>query len=254
MYECQAKNSDGQAKIKHEVKFNSNEQFVHARRIEHAERFKRNVVDDSALSLSSEVLAQSAQLVISTSVDKQESFSDVPENLIQVEITNEEQDIKEADELPKPIKAATPQPRAMPRRHFDEGPIEPFIIRDSKKKLTWEAKLKSITASEGKDIKIVCIVTGPQPQFKWQKNGKPLVWSKNVVNKTKGEFGSVIIKNATLEDSGEYTAQAKNADSEIECSGRVTVFATAKQVETVPTFTRVTGLYFWFCKFPNSTF
>lgn len=246
MYECRAKNSNGQTKIKHEVKFNSNEQFVHAHRIEHAERFKRNVVEDSAHSLSSEVLPQSAPHVVSATDNQQDTIADVQENLIINETTDQVIYLKEPDELPKSTKPPALKPKAMPRRNFDEGPIEPFIIRDSKKKLTWEAKIKNITIAKGKDIKIVCIVTGPQPQFKWQKNGKPLVWSKNVVNATKGEFGCVIIKNASLEDSGEYLAQAKNADSEIECSGTVTVFATSKQIETAPTFTRITGLYFLF--------
>lgn len=241
MYECRAKNNDGQAKIKHEVKFNSSEQFVHAHRIEHVERFKRNVVEDSTLSLSSDVLPQSVQ---SVQEDQQESLSNEQQNTIKSEATDQGDETREADETSKPLKpASAPKPKAMPRRNFTEGPIEPFIIRDSKKKLTWEAKIKNVTTAAGKDIKIVCIVAGPQPQFKWFKNGKPLVWSTNVINKTKGEFGCVIIKNASSQDNGEYTAQAKNADSEIECSGTVNVFTTTKQIESAPTFTRITDYY-----------
>lgn len=243
MYECRAKNSHGQAKIKHEVKFSSNEQFVHAHRIEHVDRFKRNIAEDSTHSLSSEELLQPLPTVVSTTAN----IIDTPTNLqedIQETVVDQDKVNTEINELSKTLKpASVPRSKVMPRRSLTEGPIEPFIIRDSKKKLTWEAKIKNTTTEEGKDIKIVCIAAGPQPQFKWLKNGKPLVWSKQIVNATKAEFGCVIIKKVSLDDAGEYTAVAKNADSEIVCSGTVSVFKTTKQVETVPTFTRVTDYY-----------
>ncbi|XP_053691616.1 muscle M-line assembly protein unc-89-like [Sabethes cyaneus] len=245
LYECRAKNNDGNATIKHEVKFNSNQQFVYAHRIEHVEKFKRQSEEEltfsSAIHLSnventitakevSETLAEGNFLV------KESELPDSNDNPIEHEHEHE-QPVEIAKQKPIPRK------RAMPRRHYDEGPLEPFIIRDSKKKLTWETKLKNITAQEGKTIKLVCIVVGPQPQYKWFKNGKPLVWSKNVINSCQAEFGCVVIKNVSLLDAGQYTAQVKNPDTEIECSCNVIIFTANKEVQTAPTFTRISDYY-----------
>lgn len=248
LYECRANNSDGQSKVKHEVNFNSNEQFVHAHRVEHAERFKRQLEEELAFSLplniSQETSPQVNEDVRDDSAVTEENQDSTAKDTEQekgdtIDAQSTDQEVLKEPESPKPKPAY--KPKIMPRRRFDDGPSEPFIIRDSKKKLTWETKLKNLTAQEGGTLKLVCIVAGPQPQYKWMKNGKPLVWSKDVVNATKGEFGCVKINHVTLSDAGEYTAVAKNSDSEIECSCKVTVFPSTKEVQTKPTFTRITG-------------
>ncbi|XP_021700009.1 muscle M-line assembly protein unc-89 isoform X3 [Aedes aegypti] len=254
LYECRANNSDGQSKVKHKVKFSSNETFVHAHRIEHAERFKRLLEEEIEFSSAQNITQEAPQPEVKSREINAES-AESPSNDTEVEkgeeevaninkdstVTETEQPVEKEPTLPKP--KPTIKPRTMPRRRFDEGPTEPFIIRDSKKKLLWESKLKNFTAQEGGSIKLVCIVAGPQPQYKWMKNGKPLVWSKDVINATKAEFGCVKINHASLSDAGEYTAIAKNADSEIECTCKVTVFSSAEGVHTKPTFTRITDYY-----------
>lgn len=251
LYECRANNSDGQSKVKHEVKFNSNETFVHAHRIEHAERFKRLLEEGIETSLVQHITQDGQQPEVISEAKNVESTDSTSKDIdaekeelvggsgTDPTTTETSQTVDKEPTLPKP--KPTIKPRSMPRRRFDDGPSEPFVIRDSKKKLSWESKLKNLTAQEGGSLKLVCIVAGPQPQYKWMKNGKPLVWSKDVINATKAEFGCVKINKVSLLDAGEYTAQAKNADSEIECSCKVTIFSGAEGVQSKPTFTRITG-------------
>ncbi|XP_058817007.1 muscle M-line assembly protein unc-89-like [Topomyia yanbarensis] len=245
IYECRAKNNDGQTKVQHEVKFGSNEQFVHVHRIEYADRLKRQLEEELAFS-SRNLLLQSVQSsIVDKKVDKEYSGAGAFETIESKIETSSSPDFvpEEEKSLETQKSKSAHRIKAMPRRRFYDGPSEPFVIRDSKKKLTWATKLKNVTAQEGGVIKLVCIVTGPLPQYKWFKNGKPLVWSKETINECNAEFGCVRIKNLNLIDCGEYIAVAKNADSEIECCCKVTVFPKTKDVQTSPTFTRITDYY-----------
>lgn len=260
VYECRAVNSAGTAKVSHEVSFTSKDKLIHVQHIEHADYFKRRLEEKEAASLlltaeptpptdqqqQQQQPASQAQSQAQQQAEPAATGEPVPP------VEPAEGEAGEVDtEAPAPeataqeqTAAAAPKPKfkAMPgRRRFEDGPVEPFVIRDSKNRLMWETKLKNQTVPAGKSIKLTCSVTGPQPTWRWMKNGKPLVWSKSVVNATKVEFGCVRITPTTVADSGEYTAYAKNSFGEIECSCTVTVFATEKDIETVPTFTRVIG-------------
>uniref|UniRef100_A0A182NFQ7 Ig-like domain-containing protein n=1 Tax=Anopheles dirus TaxID=7168 RepID=A0A182NFQ7_9DIPT len=256
VYECRAVNSAGTASVSHEVSFTAKEKLIHVQHIEHADYFKRRLEEKEAASLlltaepAAPAPAEQAQpqpqapaqapaaapAPTGEAVAQAEAATDAdapPTEAPEPEVTEQ----ASAAPKPKPFKA-------MPgRRRFEDGPVEPFVIRDSKNRLLWETKLKNQTAPAGHTMKLTCSVTGPQPTWRWMKNGKPLVWSKSVVNATKGEFGCVRITPTTVADSGEYAALAKNSFGEIECTCTVNVFATETHIETVPTFTRVIDYY-----------
>uniref|UniRef100_A0A182UXM4 Ig-like domain-containing protein n=1 Tax=Anopheles merus TaxID=30066 RepID=A0A182UXM4_ANOME len=261
VYECRAVNSAGTAKVSHEVSFTSKDKLIHVQHIEHADYFKRRLEEKEAASLlltaeptpPTDQQQQQPASQAQSQAQQQAEPAATGEPVPPVEPAEGEAG-ETATEAPAPeataqeqtAAAAAPKPKfkAMPgRRRFEDGPVEPFVIRDSKNRLMWETKLKNQTVPAGKSIKLTCSVTGPQPTWRWMKNGKPLVWSKSVVNATKVEFGCVRITPTTVADSGEYTAYAKNSFGEIECSCTVTVFATEKDIETVPTFTRVIDYY-----------
>uniref|UniRef100_A0A182QIC7 Ig-like domain-containing protein n=1 Tax=Anopheles farauti TaxID=69004 RepID=A0A182QIC7_9DIPT len=264
VYECQAVNEAGTAKVSHEVSFTAKDKLIHVQHIEHADYFKRRLEEKEAASLL--LTAEPAPPVEEQQQQQQQqqkAQSQAPASSEAVEAapasaTTAEGDIETSEsatgEVPAEVTpeastepaAAAPKPKfkAMPgRRRFEDGPVEPFVIRDSKNRLMWETKLKNQTAPAGNTMKLTCSVTGPQPTWRWMKNGKPLVWSKNVINATKAEFGCVRITPTTVADSGEYTALAKNSFGEIECTCTVNVFATETDIETVPTFTRVIDYY-----------
>ncbi|XP_035774828.1 muscle M-line assembly protein unc-89-like [Anopheles albimanus] len=268
LYECQAVNSAGTAKVSHVVSFTAKDKLIHVQHIEHADYFKRRLEEKEAASLH--LIAEPAPTPVpgtptpQTAAASQEQAPQVPpvapseeQGSEQATATDEAAEVagesseaasvvqEAAPEVAGEVAAAKPKPtfKAMPRKRFEEGPVEPFIIRDSKNRLLWETKLKNLTTPAGKTIKLTCSVTGPQPTYKWLKNGKPLVWSKTVINATKAEFGCVRITPTTVADSGEYTALAKNSFGEIECSCTVNIFTTERDIETVPTFTRVIDYY-----------
>uniref|UniRef100_A0A182K136 Ig-like domain-containing protein n=1 Tax=Anopheles christyi TaxID=43041 RepID=A0A182K136_9DIPT len=256
VYECQAVNSAGTAKVLHEVSFTSKDKLIHVQHIEHADYFKRRLEEKEAASLlltaeptpPTDQQQQKQQEASPAQSQAQQAGSVVEGETVPPvsEPAEGEPDATEAPaaEVPAEVQAAPkPKSKAMPRRRFEDGPVEPFVIRDSKNRLMWETKLKNQTVPAGKSMKLTCSVKGPQPTWRWLKNGKPLVWSKSVVNATKVEFGCVRITPTTVADSGEYTAYAKNSFGEIECSCTVNVFATEKDIETVPTFTRVIDYY-----------
>ncbi|XP_035890512.1 muscle M-line assembly protein unc-89 [Anopheles stephensi] len=261
VYECQAVNSAGTAKVSHEVSFTSKDKLIHVQHIEHADYFKRRLEEKEAASLlltaeptpptdqaqqatqpaqpQAQQQSEPAPVSTSESVPSADTGAEQPDATGEAAVAPAEAPQEQAAPAAKPKPAF----KAMPRKRFEDGPVEPFVIRDSKNRLMWETKLKNQTAPAGKTMKLTCSVTGPQPTWRWLKNGKPLVWSKNVINATKGEFGSVRITPTTVADSGEYQAFAKNSFGEIECSCTVNIFATEKDIETVPTFTRVIDYY-----------
>ncbi|XP_052890695.1 muscle M-line assembly protein unc-89 [Anopheles moucheti] len=259
VYECQAVNSAGTAKVSHEVSFTSKDKLIHVQHIEHADYFKRRLEEKEAASLlltaePTPPTDQQAQQAAPAQSQAQQQAEPAPASTVpsadtgvtEVETTGEETAAPAPDasaEQAAPAPKPKPAFKAMPRQRFTDGPVEPFVIRDSKNRLMWETKLKNLTTPAGKTVKLTCSVTGPQPTWRWLKNGKPLVWSKNVVNATKAEFGCVRITPATVADSGEYAAYAKNSFGEIECTCTVNIFATEKDIETVPTFTRVIDYY-----------
>ncbi|CAH0551174.1 unnamed protein product, partial [Brassicogethes aeneus] len=72
--------------------------------------------------------------------------------------------------------------------------------------------LESVTSVTGADITIPCEVRGnPQPKVEWYKNGNALYTSNK--NKILGN-NTLMIYNADLSDSGEYTCEAVNSISQ----------------------------------------
>jgi Immunoglobulin I-set domain len=132
----------------------------------------------------------------------------------------------------------------MPRRRFDEPtPAYDSIIvhRASKNNLRFDSELKDQTVVEGNTVKLLCCVSGPNPNFKWQKNGKQVVWSDRVKNLTKDTFGGIKISKLTEADSGVYSCIIKNSYNELESVCNLVVYPAPPQGDQIPTFSRITG-------------
>uniref|UniRef100_A0AC34R317 Ig-like domain-containing protein n=1 Tax=Panagrolaimus sp. JU765 TaxID=591449 RepID=A0AC34R317_9BILA len=88
-------------------------------------------------------------------------------------------------------------------------------------------KLRSIEIKEGQFSELNVSVSGkPKPEIKWFKDGKELIPDGNhIILKSNPDYGyhSITIKNATIDDSGTYSAKAINKVGEDETSAKFKV-------------------------------
>ena len=74
---------------------------------------------------------------------------------------------------------------------------------------------ESVTTVEGEDVMFECEAGGvPAPQLKWIHNGKPIIESK-MYNNPRYTFSpnSVIIKNLTKQDTGNFGCNATSEEA-----------------------------------------
>lgn len=87
----------------------------------------------------------------------------------------------------------------------DMEPIKPSV----------QLPLKDITISEGKSTRLDCVIIGqPEPEVIWYHNNRPVKESQDVRLLFQGDRCSLLIKEAYLEDAGEYKVAAINSAGE----------------------------------------
>lgn len=109
---------------------------------------------------------------------------------------------------------------------------------DVKHLLTFETKLRNITAPEGTNVKLVCTVAGNSPTFKWFCEGRPVEFSNRIKNFAKLGIASVELLNASPKDSGLWKVVVDNGKCTVESECKVVIFETG-EAKVPPTFTRL---------------
>ncbi|CAI6344104.1 unnamed protein product [Macrosiphum euphorbiae] len=75
--------------------------------------------------------------------------------------------------------------------------------------------LKEQTVLEGKSVHLKCIIVGqPEPEVIWYRDGRPVKESKDIQLLFQGDQCSLVIKEAFIEDAGEYKVVAINSAGE----------------------------------------
>ncbi|XP_025203968.1 titin isoform X3 [Melanaphis sacchari] len=87
----------------------------------------------------------------------------------------------------------------------DFEPIKPSI----------PLRLKEQTVLEGGSVHLKCVIVGqPEPEVIWYRDGRPVKESKDIQLLFQGDQCSLIIKEAFIEDAGEYKVVAINSAGE----------------------------------------
>lgn len=125
---------------------------------------------------------------------------------------------------------------------------------DHRYKLTWITKPLDKVIARGSTLKLTAMVNGNYPQFEWYHDDVPLVHGRKyqfaVMNDGKG---SLVIKNAQVEDSGKYKLVVKNYANSIDYTANVTIFEAPLHKFEPPLFTNtLTGNKS--CQFLESSF
>ncbi|XP_063700566.1 LOW QUALITY PROTEIN: muscle M-line assembly protein unc-89-like [Culicoides brevitarsis] len=213
-YTVKAKNKAGETQIKHKVEFLGRERYEHVPLIAHAQ--KHVPVEET----------EEAETVVEEHV-KEPSPPPAP--------VAEGEEPAEGEEAPKKRKD--------PRRWEKMEPAPACKRCRAADVLTFESKLRNVTAPEGTVVKLVCSVSGNNPKFHWFRNGNKLVFDKQVVNKGKLGISSVEIIGATPKHSGTYKVVCENGPCEIESECVVTIFENM-EATVPPTFTRLVKEYY----------
>ncbi|KAL4132315.1 hypothetical protein QTP88_009488 [Uroleucon formosanum] len=75
--------------------------------------------------------------------------------------------------------------------------------------------LKEQTVLEGRSVHLKCIIVGqPEPEVIWYRDGRPVKESKDIQLLFQGDQCSLLIKEAFVEDAGEYKVVAINSAGE----------------------------------------
>lgn len=136
------------------------------------------------------------------------------------------------EEHPEPVKKLSRAEKARQERE---------IMRHH---LKFEAHLKDQVMLEGSTVKFVCTVVGPEPTFKWLKDGEPLAFTKTCKNNTKLGVGSVVINDVGPRDSGVYKCEVSNKFCSAESEAKLTVLPRKPFGSVEPTFTRAIKEYY----------
>lgn len=89
--------------------------------------------------------------------------------------------------------------------------------------------LDATVVPKGKDVSLVCKLTGlPKPEVTWEYNGEPLPTDDTHVASYSPENDThhLTITDTTLQDSGRYTAVAKNPFGTAKCTAEVLIEGT----------------------------
>lgn len=111
-------------------------------------------------------------------------------------------------------------------------------LPDPKQKLNFIAHMASRVVPIGTRIKMTCYVAGPEPQYKFLKNGGPCPFNQKVCNRSRENIAAIEFVSVSMDDAAEYTCIAKNATGEVSSSGTLTVYEKVKEETMAPTFTR----------------
>lgn len=201
IYGCEAENSTGKVKITHKVIFHEHVRHTHPQFVYHKESFikPRGIsIEPSSVNTDAEITQAAGQSggdqvqvpETNSGAGDQSSGQTNGESGAEAqggtgggagdgnddgEDKRDNQKYKEDDEdAEKPegeeeeegVEKREKPYRSTRRRRF-EGPSEPYVIRDSVKKIQYSVKLKDYTVIAGSNIKLYCQIAGPTPVSKW---------------------------------------------------------------------------------------
>lgn len=216
-YTVKAKNKAGEEQIKHKVEFLGKERYEHVPLIAHADKhLPAEEEEEQAVEVPAEVIETPAPAPAPTT----ESTDEPP---------------AEGEEAPKRRKD--------PKRWEKQEPSAGCKRCRAADVLTFESKLRNVTAPEGTIVKLVCSVSGNNPKFTWFRNNNKLAFDKQVVNKGKLGISTVEIIGATPKHSGTYKVVCENGACNIESECQVTIFENM-EATVPPTFTRLVKEYY----------
>ncbi|XP_026675716.1 myosin light chain kinase, smooth muscle-like [Diaphorina citri] len=96
--------------------------------------------------------------------------------------------------------------------------------------------LRDVSLFEGAQVLLDCVIVGsPEPEVIWYHNGRPVKESGDFQLLFKGDKCSLLIKEAFVEDGGEYKVVAINSAGEASSSCNLTVQVISQQNEPVAT-------------------
>lgn len=134
----------------------------------------------------------------------------------------------------KPVKEVVPD---VINRRYPPPSIED-MMRAIRNKLCFVTILTSRVCPENTNIKLSCVVQGPDPMARWIKDNVPVVYSSRIKNMSRNGVCVLDITGCLPEDSGVYQLIVRNQDSDITCSCSLQVYATEHNDDLAPTFTR----------------
>lgn len=103
------------------------------------------------------------------------------------------------------VKGKLPNETSDSEAQSDMEPIKPSI----------QLPLKNVAVFEGKPVRLDCVIIGvPEPEVIWYHNERPVKESQDFQLLFQGDRCSLVIKEAFLEDAGEYKVFAINSAGE----------------------------------------
>lgn len=111
-----------------------------------------------------------------------------------------------------------------------------------KNNLYWGSVLRDRTALEGTKVKLVCSVSGPDPQMRWFKNDTPVAFGSKCLNRSRDGLGTIELVSPTVDDSGDYKCVAKNGNNEISTVCKLTIYSKTPSDDATLPPTFVMGL------------
>ncbi|KAF4518527.1 hypothetical protein B566_EDAN004271 [Ephemera danica] len=133
------------------------------------------------------------------------------------------------------VKGRLPTETSDSEMASDIEPVKPVI----------QMQLKDTRVEEGSPVKLDCIITGqPEPEVIWYHDGRPVKESKEVQLLFKGDRCTLVIKEALVEESGEYRVVAVNSAGEASSTCQLIVDANVPTPEpefigVAPKFTKL---------------
>lgn len=264
-YTCQAENVAGKAEIHHQVCYQSKEVYVtdnypgvfhhDQERVERAKSEVREIEEELHItpsisaqewreyekikSIESSAPASRAGELAGLAVDALEFLTPSQNEIDSITIVDNS-GLQTPNELSGELKLGTKpkkitklvEPELYERRHQVEAPP------DYKMNLHFTTFLTDRTIEIGNKVRLSCFVDGPDPNYRWLKNGLPLTYSPRCRNVSADSLGALELTNLTLADSGVYTCVVRNPITEIFCSCKLIVFEVLKEHEQPPYFVR----------------
>lgn len=112
------------------------------------------------------------------------------------------------------VKGRLPNETSDSEMASDMEPIKPTV----------QLSLKDVSISEGKPVRLDCIIVGqPEPEVIWYHNERPIKESADMKLLFQGDKCSLVIQEAYQDDSGDYKVVAINSAGEASSSCNVKV-------------------------------